>query len=315
MGRRLFVRLFQRALVATLLLCFGCAAQSNPPDLNRRIERQVRATFQLPPDVDVTVLSRKPNADFPNFDDLTVQLSQGDKKLIEPFLISKDDKTLARVTRMDLTKDPYAEIMKKIDVAGRPTLGNPDAKVTIVSYDDFECPFCSRIHQTLMQDILKNYAGRVRIVYKDFPLDEIHPWATHAAIDANCLAAQNNDAYWDFANVVHSNQQAITGNGERSLPDQFTIVDKVTAEIAKKHNLNDGALQACMKAQNVNSIQASKQEGDSLGVTATPALFINGVRVDGAQPPEVLHAVIDRALRDASQNAGSSTTAASAAAK
>lgn len=309
------MRLFQRALVATLIFCFGCAAQSAPPDLNRRIERQVRATFQLPPDVNVTVLNRKPDADFANFDDLTVQLSQGDKKFNEAFLISKDDKTLARVTRMDLTKDPYAEIMKKIDIAGRPVLGSPDAKVTIVSYDDFECPFCSRIHQTLMQDIAKNYAGRVRIIYKDFPLSEIHPWAMHAAVDANCLAAQNNDAYWDFANVVHGNQQAITGTGDRSLADQLTIVDKVTTDIAKKHSLDSGMLQACMKAQNLDSIKASKQEGDSLGVTATPALFVNGVRVDGAVPAETLHAIIDRALRDASQSASNSTTTAAVAAK
>ncbi|MGH9521323.1 MAG: thioredoxin domain-containing protein, partial [Terriglobales bacterium] len=230
--------------MATILLCFGCAAQSAaPPDLNKRIERQVRATFQLPPSVNVTVMARKPNPEFANFDTVTVQLSQGDRKLNEEFLISKDDKTMVRFTRMDLSKDPYAEIMKKIDVAGRPTIGSPDAKVTIVSFDDFECPFCSRMHQQLMQDVLKTYAGRVRLIYKDYPLAEIHPWAIHAAIDANCLAAQNNDAYWDFANFAHGDQREITGE-DRALGDQFKALDQITTGIGQKHNLQMAPLQA-----------------------------------------------------------------------
>lgn len=316
MARRLFVRLLQRALVATILLCFGCAAQSTPPsDLNLRIERQVRATFQLPPTVNISVVSRKPNPDFNNFDTLTVLLSQGDRKAppVE-FLISKDNKTMVRFTRMDLSKDPYAEIMKKIDVSGRPVLGNKDAKVTIVSFDDFECPFCSRMHQTLMQDIMKNYQGRVRLIYKDYPLSEIHPWALHAAVDANCLAAQNADAYWDFANVAHTDEKDITGS-DRTLPQQYTVLDQITTSLGEKHKLQMAPLQACIKAQNTDAIKASLDEGNALGVNATPALFVNGEKVDGVVPPEDLHAVIDRALKDAGQPAGPATTASAAANK
>ena len=103
------------------------------------------------------------------------------------------------MTKLDLTNDPYAEIMKKIDVSGRPTRGNKDAKVVVVNYDDFECPFCSRMHATLFPGIFKEYGDRVLFIYKDYPLEEIHPWAVHAAVNANCLAAQNADAYWDYA--------------------------------------------------------------------------------------------------------------------
>src|SRR5207248_11577787 len=144
------------------------------------------------------------------------------------FLLSKDNKALVRFTKMDLTSDPYSELMKKIDTSGRPVRGNKDAKVTIVNYDDFECPFCSRMHQTLFPDVFKAYSDRVKIVYKDFPLAEIHPWATHAAVDANCLAAQNNDAYWDFADYVHGNQKAISGPEKSTLPQQFANLDRVT---------------------------------------------------------------------------------------
>jgi protein-disulfide isomerase len=258
----------------------------------------VRATFQLPPSVDITVVSRTPDPDFANFDKLTVQLAQGDRKMNQEFLISKNNGTLVRFTRMDLSKDPYAEIMKKIDVTGRPELGNKDAKVTIVSFDDFECPFCSRMHQTLVQDVMKTYGNRVRLIYKDYPLIEIHPWSIHAAVDANCLAAQSNDAYWDFANFAHGDQREITGS-DRPLPEQFAVLDRITTDIGQKHNLQSAPLQACVKAQNEDAVRASMREGDSLGVSATPALFINGEKIDGVVPTADLHAAIDRALKDA----------------
>src|ERR1051325_6223605 len=117
MSRRLFVLLFRRALVATVLLCLGCTAQSNAPDINLRIERQGRATFTLPPTVKGEVGARKPSSDFPRYDTLTVNLSQGERKVVQEFLISKDNNTMLRVTKMDLSKDPYVETMKKIDLS------------------------------------------------------------------------------------------------------------------------------------------------------------------------------------------------------
>lgn len=302
MSRRLFVLLFRRALLAIILLCLGCAAQSTAPDLNQRIERQVRATFQLPASVNVKVVSRKPSPDFQNYDLLSVELSQGERKVNQEFLISKDNNTMVRFTKMDLSKDPYSEIMQKINVSGRPVLGNPAAKVTIVNYDDFQCPFCSRMHETLMKDIAKTYGDRVRIIYKDYPLSEIHPWAIHAAVDANCLATQSPDAYWDFANFAHSNQREITGS-DRPLDQQKIVLDRGATEIAQKRNLQLVPLQACMKAQQDAAVKASTDEGNSIGVSATPTMFVNGERLDGLLPVADLHAAIDRALREANKTA------------
>ncbi len=302
MCRRVFVLLFRRALVAALLLCLGCAGQTGSPELNQRIERQVRATFQLPATVNIKIGERKPSAEFPGYDTIAVELSQGERKVNQEFLISKDNKTMARVSKMDLSKDPYAEIMKKIDTSGRPVLGNPAAKVTIVNYDDFQCPFCSRMHELLMADVAKSYGDRVRIIYKDYPLSEIHPWAIHAAVTANCLAAQSPDAYWDFANFAHANQKEITG-ANRPLPEQEKTLDEAATMIAQKRNLPLVPLQSCMKTQKDTAVKASHDEGDSIGVTATPTMFINGEKVDGLVPPDALHAIIDRALRDANQPA------------
>ena len=118
------------------------------------IDRQVRAHYSLPPDVKVS-LGPLRSSDFPNYDALTITFAGPTKKQEFEFLLSHDHKTLMRLSKFDLTDDPYAEILKKIDVTGRPTRGNKDAKVKVVNYDDFECPFCSRMHATIFPGLFK----------------------------------------------------------------------------------------------------------------------------------------------------------------
>jgi protein-disulfide isomerase len=278
-----------------LLICLGCSAQSAPPDTVQKIERQVRFYYTIPPEVKVAVGPLR-SSDFPNYSALTITFDNGKKKDYE-FLLSKDGNTLVRLTRMDLNKDPYVEIMNKIDVSGRPIRGNKNAKVTVVNYDDFECPFCSRMHQTLFPQLLKEYGDRVQFIYKDYPLTEIHPWATRAAVNATCLADQNGEAYWDFADYIHGNQGEV--NKEKQKDAQFSALDKITMIEAQKHNLDLAKLQSCIKAQDEKSVRASMREGDELGVSATPTLFINGEKIDGAVPPDQLREVLDRALKQA----------------
>jgi protein-disulfide isomerase len=291
--------LMRRAFLALVAICLGCSAQSipsAPADLSRVIERQVRAHYSLPPDVKV-ILGPLRSSEFPNYDAMTVTFSSPDKKQDFEFLLSHDHKTLLRMTKMDLTKDPYADVMQKIDLSGRPTRGNKDAKVTVISYDDFECPFCSRMHQTLFPGLFKEYGDRVLFIYKDYPLEEIHPWAVHAAVDANCLATQNSDAYWDYADYLHANQHVISS--EKGRDGQNALLDKLAAEQGQKHNLDLPKLQVCVKAQDEKAVRASMREGDALGVDATPAMFINGAKLDGAVPADEVRRAIDQALKDA----------------
>src|SRR5271165_909641 len=157
------------SVLLLLLVCAGCSAQNISPEVKAKIQRQIQAQYDLPSDVTVEVGPRKPS-DFPTFDTVTITLKGKEHEQKVDFLLSQDGKTLAKVTKIDLTKDIYAERMSKIDVAGRPVRGNPEAKVTIVNYDDLQCPFCSRMHATLMQEILPQYGDRIKIVYKDYPL-------------------------------------------------------------------------------------------------------------------------------------------------
>jgi protein-disulfide isomerase len=311
--RRLWLTLFRRFLFILLLICLGCVAQSAPPDLARKIEHQVRAFYNLPPEVKVTVGAITPASDVPGYDTVSVRLDQEGKLKDYTFLVSKDRNTLLRVTKFDLTKDAFADLMNKIDVSGRPSRGAKGAKVVVVNFDDFECPFCSRMHQTLFPEIFKEYGDRVTFIYKDYPLAEIHPWAIHAAVDAGCLASQNGDAFWDFADYIHANKQLV--ENERTPAGRLDAVDKMTLLQGQRHNVDLPKLQACLKAQNEDAVRASMKEADSLGVDATPTLFINGQKIDGAVPVDEVRAALDAALRDAGQpvpaHAPSSPTPAS----
>jgi protein-disulfide isomerase len=295
MFRRFLVISYKRVGCVFLLICLGCSAQLAPNELSQRIERQLRASYNVPADVKV-IISAPRASEFPNYDAITVSF-QGSKKQDYEFLVSKDQKTLIRMTKMDLTKDPYAEIMKKIDVKGRPVRGDANAKVTVVSYDDFECPFCSQVHRMLFPELLKEYGDRVSFIYKDFPLTEIHPWAIHAAVDANCLGGQSSDAYWDFADYIHNNQQVI--NQEKGRDNQFAALDKSTLGEADKFKLDRAKLEACVKEQKDDAVKVSMKEGDGLGVTGTPTLFINGEMLDGARPIAEFRGALDSALRQA----------------
>jgi protein-disulfide isomerase len=297
MLRRFLVILIRRSFLLLLVICVGCVAQSASPDLARKIERQVRSHYNIPPEVHLLVGALSPSTEFPNYDSLVVTIDNGEKKQDLTFLISKDRSSMMRMTKFDLTKDPFAQTMSKIDVSGRPTRGVKASKVVVVNFDDFECPFCSRMHKTLFPEIFKEYGDRVTFIYKDYPLTEIHPWAVHAAVDANCLASQNTDAYWDFADYIHANQQEVSN--EKTPAARLDALDKLTILQGQKHNLDVVKLQACVKAQDETAVKASMKEADGVGVEATPTLFVNGEKIDGAVPISELRAALDRALKDA----------------
>ncbi len=289
-----------RALCGALCLLLaagGCRAQTTKASDTlsdatiRRIQSEIRSRYTVPPQVDISVSSPEPS-DVPGYDRVVVTFTHEAKKTTFDFLISKDRKTLARLEKIDISQD----LMSKIDVKGRPFRGSDQAKVVIVNYQDFQCPFCSRMHATLFTGpILQEYAGKLKIIYKDYPLVEIHPWAMHAAVDANCLADQNQDAYWEFADYVFSNQRPMAG---KNPGETFLNLDKVELEQAIKHKLDVQKIVACTQKQDESAVRVSMAEGDKLGVDSTPTMFINGERISGAIPAEQLRAILDRALTE-----------------
>jgi len=289
------------ACLLALGMAVGCKAQSTPPPapapgtsdltLNRHIEVMVRSQFNVPQDITVLIGTRKPSQ-IAGYDALPVTLAHGPKQTVVDFLISTDNKTLARLETFSLEKDPIFSI----DVAGRPIRGNPAAKVTVVNFDDLECPYCARMHQTLFPATLDHYKGAVRFVYKDDPLTEIHPWAMHAAVDANCLATQSGDVYWKFVDYLHSHGEEVNGEN-RDQAKSFAALDRIARQQGTLGKLDAAKLDACLAKQDETQVRASASEAEKLRIEGTPALFVDGERIDGALPQEQVWMVIDRALR------------------
>ena len=164
--------------------------------------------------------------------------------------------------------------------ASNPALGSASAPVTLVEFSDYQCPFCQRVEPTLKR-LRAVYGDKLRIVWKDFPLTQIHPQAVKAGEAAHCAGDQGK--YWELHDVLFTKQQELQ-------PDDL-----------KRHALELG-LDAAKFNQCLDSSKYAERvsegvaEGGALGVNSTPTIFINGRRLSGAQPYEVFAAVIDEEL-------------------
>jgi len=282
-----------------------CAAQSAPlsPDVLRSVEHHIRQYVELSPEAKVTFGESRP-AQIPGYRALAVTISDQGKTRNDEFLISSDGKQMLYLSKFDLTRDPYKEVMAKLDLRGRPTRGaGPNAHVTVVVFDDFQCPFCARMYVTLFNLVMSEYRDRVRVVFKDFPVStDTHPWSMRAAEDANCLLAQKPEAYWVFADRVHTrlqemNDKYTAAKTQNNAP--FGPLDALALSVAQKLKLDPVALRACMVRPDRKAIQASLDEGHALGAGATPTVYVNGERLEGAYSTEQLRVLLDRALREA----------------
>src|SRR5437667_4473997 len=227
------------------------------------------------------------DAGMPGWRKGTMVASLGQQSQNIGFYVTTDGHYSFRGDLTDLSVDPLEQTMSKISLDNQPERGPRDAKVTIVEYSDFECPFCARVYTTLDNDVLKDYGDKVRFVFKNFPLTAIHPWAGDAALAAECAFQQGNDKFWTMYNGLFSKQGEITKDNLR---------DKVT-EIAQGAGMDVAKFQECFDGKKtLDAVKADQSEGTALGVNSTPTFFVNGRRLSGAQTPENFNQLIDQSL-------------------
>jgi protein-disulfide isomerase len=176
--------------------------------------------------------------------------------------------------------EPPLAARVEVPIAGAPVRGASDALITVVEFSDFECPFCKRANGT-MASLLQKYSGKIKLVYRDFPLENIHPLARKAAEAGRC--ARDGDKFWEYHDVL------------------FAESPKLAIEDLKRYAVQVGLdadkFDACLsKGTHSADVQSDIDEGQRLGITATPVFFINGRSVRGAQPPETFARVIDDEL-------------------
>jgi protein-disulfide isomerase len=161
-----------------------------------------------------------------------------------------------------------------------PFIGPADAPITIVQFAEFQCPYCGKARESIDR-VLANYDGKVKFVFRDFPLG-FHDKAIPAAIAANC--AEKQGKYWE----VH----------DAFMKDQTALAEADLQRVAKAAKLDLGAWEECRKDPAMEAeIKKDEADGQAVGVTGTPAFFINGVFINGAQPYPKFKAIIDAELK------------------
>lgn len=167
-----------------------------------------------------------------------------------------------------------------VPVDGAPVRGAADAPVTVVEFSDFHCPFCKRIQPTLNQ-LLERYPGKVKLVYRDFPIDNLHPEARRAAEAARC--AQDQGKFWEYHDLLFAGPP-------RAAPEDLE-------RYAGQLGLDTTVFGRCL-AGGVHraAVQQDLDEGSRLGVAGTPGFFVNGRPLTGAQPLEAFVRVIEEEL-------------------
>jgi protein-disulfide isomerase len=175
---------------------------------------------------------------------------------------------------------PFPQLPRiEVSIDDDPMKGNPDAPVTIVQFAEFQCPYCGKSKETVDQ-VLKDYDGKVRMVFRDFPLG-FHDRAIPAAVAANCAGEQGR--YWEMFDLLMTNQ--------RALEDADLLAH------ATKLGLDQGKWNTCRQDPKQEAeVKADQEAGAAAGVSGTPAFFINGIMISGAQPYEQFKEIIDREL-------------------
>jgi len=245
------------------------AAVLSPAQKN--IEAYLRHLYAFGTDVPISVGPPKETS-VEGLMETTINVTIGENKETVKFYVSKDGKFLFRGEMSDMTKDPLAENRSQIQLKDAPTLGDPKAAVTLVEYSDFECPVCRSLHDVL-RGMLPNYGGKVRVIFKDFPLEQLHPWARTAAIAGRCAYQQNPVAFWKMYDLIYDNQEIISaGNAWTKMMDY-----------AGQSRLDTDTFKTCMASPEAGeAVNASRTNGQLLEVNSTPTVFVNGRRMVGA---------------------------------
>jgi len=262
------------ALLVAAVPCAGQAPAAPAPaqtavtpeqaKLLKSSEAFVRRFFGWGDDVKVT-LGPLGTAVSPNFYVVPIQVTLGEQVQTGEVYVSKDGKTLLRGEMYDMSTDPFAANRAKAHLEGNPSKGPDDARVTLVEFSDFECPHCRELYEAL-KAVEARYP-QIRIVYKDFPLNSIHPWAQTAALGGRCAFEQSPAAFWKVHDSIFDNQDVLS-------PEN--IWDKLV-EFATQAGLNADTFKACLSSPDAaKAVDANRADGVALEVNSTPTVYVNG---------------------------------------
>jgi protein-disulfide isomerase len=273
---RLSVKMFVPLGFVFCALCASVARSQQPaaapPQLQKSIESFLRNYYALGSDFTITVGAPKPLGSS-GLSEVSVDVKGAEGSDTVKMYLTADGRYLVRGEVNDLTGDPLADNIAKYDLKGAPVFGDPKAPITIVEFGDFECPVCRNFHDAV-RGLLPNYP-QVKLIFKDFPIDQIHPWARTGALGGRCAYQQDPKAFWKMYDLIYDNQDLISASN---------AYDKMN-EFAARIGLNADNFKSCLSSpQAAGEVDASQKNGQLLDVHSTPTVFVNGRRLAGADP-------------------------------
>ncbi|MDD5542533.1 MAG: DsbA family protein [Acidobacteriia bacterium] len=255
-------------VLAGLVLFTTTLAAMDPAQeaaIKRKVERYLTRYFNLAPQESVMV-DQVWSVENPPMWGLAVTRVQAGKTTSDVYMLSKDMKQLSLGRVLDFSRDLDAENLAKINLKDTPARGPENAAVTLIEFCDLQCPDCKGMVDNL-NAVLPGYEGKVRVLFKNYPLISKHPWSEPAALVARCAYQQNPAAFWNYYDFYYSQQQSITSANlrERSL------------EVGKQTGLDVDQLTRCFDSKaSLPAVQSDVFEALKLGVKGTPTLLING---------------------------------------
>ena len=263
------------------------ASEGPETDTRDKILRYLHERFPLSPTAKMTVGPLRPSA-FPGFYQTTVTVDDGKQTGTQDFYVSKDGHYLIQGNVYTLGADPRREAERQISTQGKPSAGPASAPVTIVEFADLQCPTCAKMHQFLESQLLPKYGEKVRVVFKEYPLVQIHDWALTAALANECVYVLKPEAFVPYRTKVFENQTNITATSAQAQLERY----------AEQAGVDPAKLRACIESkQTMGEIESDFKEAQAVGVTSTPTFFINGKMLVGGPAPEEFYKVIDETLR------------------
>ena len=288
-----------RTLSVIALLALAASAQ-NPKKsaLNKAtLEAYVRHLLVMDSRVSVQVSDPQP-CEVPGFVQETVHASIGNQSQDFVFLVSKDGSKIIQGNVFDIASNPFKSDLDKLKTEGAANFGTPGAPVVLVEFSDFECPYCKEEAAQLRANLPATYPKQVRLYYKEFPLESIHPWSRAGAIAGRCVLRQSNDAFWEFHDWIFAHQAEITADN---------LTGKVMEWAKTKPAVNALQLNQCIDTKATDAeVNKTLAEGKALKVDQTPMLFVNGRRIGGAFDWPSLRSIIDYEIeyQKTAKNAG-----------
>ncbi|HEV2349439.1 MAG TPA: thioredoxin domain-containing protein [Terriglobia bacterium] len=255
------------------------------------IPRGVQEAFRLAPSITVSkgLIRTSP---FPNFFVTTITADNAGKKSTLDAYVTLDHKFLVLGNIYDLSVDPRMKALHTLILQNQPETGPRNAPVTIVEFADLECPTCARAHELLEKTILPTYAGKVRVIFKEFPI-QYHEFAMPAAIADQCAYRINPADYLPYRTLIFQHQgefEAIKANA--------SAVRDLLLNLGQQAGINNVELAGCMDSKaSLPRIEANLKEAKALDVNSTPTFFINGRTMIGAAP-DIFTQAIEEALLD-----------------